>query len=245
MITLSSHQPAYLPWLGYFNKMAHADVFVILDNVQFEKGSFINRNRIQTPSGPTWMTVPINLRGHMEKSIKQIRVDNSNWPKKHLKSIQANYSKASYFYEYNNFLIKQIYDSTDYYNPFIDNPSGFFPVISVAKLCLANLRSFVALLKIWTKIDSQKHNSYKQQLIIDICKYFKADRFIFGEQGRGYCDIAAFERAGIEPLFQDFRCLEYPQLWGGEFVPRLSVIDALMNIGAKRTRELIMEGWKP
>lgn len=92
---LSAHQPAYLPWLGYFHKIAISDVFVILDEVQFEKNSFINRNKIKTSNGSVWMSVPINIDGHMNKTIRDMEISNKfNWRKKHWKSIYLNYKKA-------------------------------------------------------------------------------------------------------------------------------------------------------
>jgi hypothetical protein len=74
---LSIHQPAYLPWLGYFDKIARADVFVYLDTVQFEKNSFINRNQIKTPQGALWLTIPVKTRGHTSGSLQTTEIDDS------------------------------------------------------------------------------------------------------------------------------------------------------------------------
>ena len=92
---LSAHQPAYLPWLGYFDKIARADVFVYLDTVQFEKNSFINRNQIKTPQGAQWLTIPVRTKGHMSASLRTTEIDDSQkWRSKHIKSIETNYRKA-------------------------------------------------------------------------------------------------------------------------------------------------------
>jgi hypothetical protein len=99
---ISIHQPAYLPWLGYFDKINRSDIFIYLDTVQLEKNSYsyTYRNKIKTPQGSTWLTVPLKTKGHTAKSIGDIRIDNSrNWKKKHLKNIFFNYKKAKFFDE--------------------------------------------------------------------------------------------------------------------------------------------------
>ena len=101
MKIISIHQPTYLPWLGFFKKISSSDVFVFLDDVQYEKNGFQNRNKIRTDEGENWLTVPIT--GKFGTLLKDIQIDNSsNWSKKHSKSIVQNYTKAKYFHEYWN-----------------------------------------------------------------------------------------------------------------------------------------------
>lgn len=93
---LSAHQPAYLPWLGYFDKITEADIFVFLDTVQYEKNSFINRNKIKTPQGPQWLTIPVKSKGHITATLRETLVDDSKpWRSKHLKSIEMNGSSRN------------------------------------------------------------------------------------------------------------------------------------------------------
>ena len=100
MLTLSIHQPAYLPWLGYFDKIARSDLFVFLDTVQFEAGSFINRNRIKTANGPAWLTIPVKAKDHLTKTLLELEVDaRQPWRDKHLRSIRFAYAKAPRFVE--------------------------------------------------------------------------------------------------------------------------------------------------
>src|ERR1035437_4150954 len=97
---LTAHQPAYLPWLGYFDKIIKSDIFVYLDTVQFEKNSFTNRNKVKTPQGAAWLTVPVKIKGHIGKTMMEIEIDNSqDWRKKHLNTIFMNYKKAARFEE--------------------------------------------------------------------------------------------------------------------------------------------------
>lgn len=232
MTTISAHQPGYIPWLGYFNKIAYSDIFIILDDVQFEKGSFVNRNRIKGPNGVFWLTIPLETHP-IDTNICELRIKENKWWNKHLNSLYYSYKKAVNFDSWYNYLKQTIC------------PNNYCP--GQYHLFYHNILLSTDI-GIKTEIKAQQNIKLmygaKQQLIIDLCKHFKADRFIFGEKGRDYVDMELFKRAGIEPLFQEFKCIEYPQLWGN-FVPKLSVVDALMNVGATRTRELIMEGWKP
>src|SRR3989344_2549613 len=96
------HQPEYLPYLGFFERLLHADTFVLLDTVQFQRGGFINRNRIRTPEGWKWLTVPVvGRKKDVKKSIASVRIDAEKpWQEEHLRAIESNYSKAPYFGEF-------------------------------------------------------------------------------------------------------------------------------------------------
>lgn len=221
MVTLSAHQNAYWPWMGWMNKVGRADVFIVLDNVGYEKNSYINRNKIKGPEGEIWLTVPLKTKGNFNKPIWRVEESAGKWRTKHPKTIRQYYGKAVFFTNY-FWAIEKVYSYLEWHR--------FFPIE------MMNTR--------WYYQSILQIEGHKQELIINLCKHFKADRFIFGAKGRDYCDMGLFKKHGIEPLFQDFMAIEYPQLWG-PFIPNLSVIDALFNVGAKRTRELIMEGWKP
>jgi hypothetical protein len=104
MKVLTAHQPAYLPWLGYFHKASLSHDFVVLDDVQFEKNSFINRNKIKTANGDAWLTIPVEMKGHTGRAVKEMKIEEgSDWRKKHWNSIYLSYKKAPYFSEYADF----------------------------------------------------------------------------------------------------------------------------------------------
>src|SRR3989339_1677411 len=109
---ITGHQPNYLPYIGFFHKVSLADTLVIVDVVQYVKrGPFgwINRNRIRTPQGWIWLTVPVKTKGKFHQSIMETEIDNSTpWARKHLKSIERNYQNAPYFHKYFEFL-QEIY----------------------------------------------------------------------------------------------------------------------------------------
>src|SRR5882757_6777636 len=94
------HQPNYIPWLGYFFKIAHADKFVFLDNVVYPDSGFVNRNSIKTPSGPAWLTIPVISKGRRGQLIGEVETDNTRqWEERHLATLRCNYGRAPYFKE--------------------------------------------------------------------------------------------------------------------------------------------------
>jgi len=226
-MTLSAHQPCYLPWLGWFNKLYVADCFVILDNVQFEKGSYTNRTRVKTADGARWLTIPIIQ--NFGQPINDVKMNGDQWIWKHEKTIQQNYHKTEYYY-------KELQSSwtfgADHFSlaDFLENDLIYW------------LSPFAIETPIFKASEIVTYRK-KQDLIIELCKHFKADTFLFGAQGRGYVEVEKFRKAGITCLFQDFSSFEYKQMYG-DFIPGLSVIDALFNCGPEKTKELIVEGFK-
>ena len=227
-IILSAHQPAYLPWLGYFHKMALSDIFVILDDVQFEKNSFINRNKIKTSRGPIWLTVPVLISGHTTLTISDMKINNTaNWREKHWKAIYLNYKKAPYFTKYSAFF-EDLYKKEWH---------------RLSDLLAYTTDFFVKELKLGTVLYKQSDlqiKSKKQQLILDLCANFKADVFVCGAMGRNYIDAADFSKHGTNVVFQEYKHPVYPQLWSG-FVPNLSIIDFLFNIENDRLSEIMVD----
>jgi hypothetical protein len=213
---LSAHQPAYLPWMGYFDKIMKSDIFVFLDMVQFEKNSFINRNKIKTPQGPTWLTVPVKLKGHLKLTLMEIIIDSKyNWQRNHLKSIYLNYKKAPR-YEECYFKIEELYQKEYEF---------------ISELCWDQLRFWLKEIGIETKLVRSSELpiiSKKSDLIFDLCRYFQADHYISGALGKNYLEEDRFNRADITIEYQDYQHPVYHQLWG-DFIPYMGVIDFIMN----------------
>jgi hypothetical protein len=213
---LSAHQPAYLPWLGYFDKIARADVFVYLDTVQFEKNSFINRNQIKTPQGAMWLTIPIKTKGHTSASLRTTEIDDAQpWRTKHLKSIEMNYRKAPRF--------EECY-------PKIETLIRM-PETNLAEYCFQQLQFWLKELAIDTQVVRSSElsvNSTKSDLVLDLCQHFSADHYLSGALGRDYLIEDDFKKAKISVEYQCFTLRNYPQLWG-EFIPYLSILDVWMN----------------
>lgn len=227
-LILTAHQPAYLPWLGFFHKIAISDTFILLDEVQFEKNSFINRNKIKTPNGSLWLTIPIHKTDYMNKSILKLEIDNSiDWSKKHWNNLLANYKKAPFFHEHSDFFLS-IYEKkwiylTDIITPILDY--------------------LLKELKIQTKIIKQselKTTEKKQQLIIELCKKTNSDKFVFGTLGRNYAVEDTFNDKGIQIYFQQYKHPIYTQRFG-QFMPYMSILDLLFNVGSDAAYQIIMK----
>ena len=213
---LSAHQPAYLPWMGYFDKITRADVFVYLDTVQFEKNSFINRNQIKTPQGSLWLTIPVKTKGHTSGSLRTTQIDDSQpWRTKHLKSIEMNYRKAARF---------------DECFPKIEALLTI-PESNLANFCFHQLRFWLEELGIGTRVVRSSElliAGAKSNLVLDLCKEFGAQRYLSGALGRNYLDEEEFGKVGIAIDYQRYEPSGYPQLWG-DFVPNLGILDWWIN----------------
>lgn len=226
---VSIHQPAYLPWLGYLHKIMISDEFVFFDTTQFEKNSFVNRNKVNTLQGATMLTVPVRLKNHFNKEIKDIEITNQKEFGKHWKTIELNYKKSPYWDEYSEKL-KEVYNKEYKY---------------LSDLCFDQLICLLDILKIDTKIikssELRKYETRKSELVLDLCRDLNAGVYISGKFGKDYLDEKSFEEAGIKIYFQDYKHPVYKQMHG-EFVPYLAIIDLLFNVGAEIAKETIMEG---
>lgn len=210
------HQPAYLPWLGYFEKIIRSDIYVYLDTVQFDKSGFIHRNKIKTPNGTHWLTVPVLKKNYMNSTLLDLRINNTiPWQKKHLDLINFSYRKAPYFEEILR-VVEPFYSTS--YDVFVD-------------YCYDYLKLWFSLMNIKTKIVRASDlgiNSHKTALNLDICKALGADTYISGALGRNYLDEDLFNKANIKVIYQNYQARQYQQLWGN-FVPCLSILDFVMN----------------
>jgi hypothetical protein len=229
MKILTAHQPAYLPWLGYFHKIALAHEFVLLDAVQFEKNSFTNRNKIKVSNGEAWLTIPLEMKGHISKNINEMRIDEkSDWRKKHWNSLLMNYKKAPFFAQHSDFF-ESYYRET--------RSSDLSEFIKVSTTYLLNE---LQIKPVYNELAALEVQSKKQELILDLCKVTGSNLFVFGSQGKSYADLEYFKSHNVGCYFQEYHHPEYAQLWGG-FKPYMSVIDCLFNHGSQRTAEIIFE----
>jgi hypothetical protein len=211
------HQPQYLPWLGYFDKMDQADVFVLLDNVQFKKNEWQNRNRIKTAQGWQWITVPTLYRFPSLIRDVQINVD-VPWAHKHRQALFTHYCRAPYFQQHSNFF-------TATYTQRWQN---------LADLNVHVIRYLTTALGINTPLvlaSALPTSEEPTERLITICKALGATAYLSGKDGGKYLQAARFAEEGIDLLFQDFNHPVYAQLYG-EFLPQLSAIDLLLNCGS-------------
>ncbi len=211
------HQPQFLPWLGYFNKIDTADVFVLLDNVQFKKNEWQNRNKIKTPQGWQWLTVPVQKKFGLK--INQVKIASEhNWKNKHLKSLELNYQKAPYFQDYFE-IVEKIYAK---------------PWQKLLDLNTVLIKEFVRILNINTEIVTASHleplPEQPDDRLIALTHKLGGEIYLAGEGGKNYMQIAKYEEAGIKVVFQNFNHPVYPQLHGA-FLPGMAIVDLLFNCG--------------
>lgn len=214
---ITAHQPNYLPWLGFFHKMYTVDKFVILDNIQFTKNMFIQRNKIKTSNGELMLTVPVRVK--IDTLIKDVLIDNSqNWQKRHWLSIQYNYNKAQYW-DYLSEELEEIYNK-EWCKLFDLN-------MEIIKL-IRNKLGINTKLIIASKLDL--YLGKKTNLLINLCKYLNANTFFTGDGSRAYIDQEEFDKNGIKLVFQNFNHPIYQQRLG-TFLSHLSILDLLFNCG--------------
>jgi WbqC-like protein len=215
--TLSVLQPGYLPWLGFFDQMQKADVFVLYDDVQFDKHGWRNRNRIKCAHGVQWLTVPVHHRG--QPRIDEIEIDSTKpWARKQIATLRQCYAGAAHL------------------EPYVSELAGVLerPWRLLVDLDDAVMRLLAAWLGIETTVVRSSElgvDGERTERLVALCRHFGATRYRSGDAARAYLDIDAFEREGIEVEWQNLAHPVYPQLHG-EFVSHLSAIDAILNCGA-------------
>ena len=215
---IAVHQPQYLPWLGYFDKISKADIFCYLDNVQYKKNEWQNRNRIKTAQSWQWITVPVRYR--FPQKINEIEINNAvNWKKKHLQALITNYHRAPFFKDYIS-VFEWMYSK------------------NWELLCELNIFMIERLKELFdlqhkptVRASSFKLSEEPTERLIDICNASGADTYLAGRDGEKYMDLKRFEENGIKVIIQEFEHPVYPQLYQ-EFQSYLSIVDLLFNCGA-------------
>ena len=220
------HQPQYLPWLGYFNKIMASDIFCYLENVQYKKNEWQNRNRIKTAQSWQWLTVPVQYR--FPQKINEVTINNSaHWKRKHFQALNTNYHKAPFFQEYIGFF-EDVY-SKDWDFLFELN------VYLIEEICtLFNLKQKSTVLASDFNLSDDPTDR-----LIDICKALGGDTYLSGQDGITYMNLERFKKRGVKVIVQNFKHPVYPQLFG-DFQSHLSIVDLLFHCGPQSI-EKIME----
>jgi len=218
---LAAHQPQFCPWLGYFDKMRRADVFVLLDDVQFKKNEWQNRNRIKTANGPAWFTVPV--LHDFGQEIRRVRIDNaSDWQKKSQATLTQNYARA-----------KALSEAAVFFDELFRRRWELLVDIN-----LHTTRWLAKNLKVETetKLSSElKIPGQSTEKLVNLCRALGADTYLAGAGGRDYMDMSLFEQAHVQVQFQDYVHPVYAQLHG-QFASHLSALDLVLNAGEESAR---------
>jgi predicted house-cleaning noncanonical NTP pyrophosphatase (MazG superfamily) len=217
--TLVVLQPGYLPWLGFFDQMRRADIFIYYDDVQYDKNGWRNRNRIKSPKGePHWLTVPVRVES-LSQLILETEIDNRQpWARKHVGTIRQFYARAPflkrYLAELEEFLEGRRWERL------LDLDMG---VIELMCRWLG--------LKRETLLSSELNaKGERSERLLNMCLRVGATRYLSGQAAQSYLDVELFERNRIEVLWQTYEHPVYAQQHG-EFLPFLSALDLLLNCG--------------
>ena len=223
---ISTHQPIFNPWLGFFYKMLHSDLFILMDDVQFPLGTtWINRNRFKHHQGTLWLTVPVWKKGKGLQKINEVKICyEEKWPTKHLRSLEMAYSKAPYWNDYCGFW-KKIYAQK--------NPT-------LLHLNLQIIEYLKSSLMIPSKIQLSSPLGIKatgNKRLVEICRKLKASTYLVQYEAKKFIKDELFSEAGIHVQYFRFNHPIYPQLWG-DFIYNLSVWDLLFNCGPRSKKIL-------
>ena len=225
MKVVAIHQPEYLPWLGFFKKMMNAELFVFLDDVQFRKKGWQNRNRIRINDGTALLSIPVHT--HSYPKINEVTIDNEkNWSIRHKKSILYNYARAPYFDEIKDF-IESIFEKKFQY--LVDLNTEIIKFIM-------NELEIKSKIVFSSELEISKKGSDR---VLDICKAVGADHYITGTfWAESNLRVEEFKKSNIDIEFQKFQHPIYKQIHG-EFIPEMSIIDLLFNEGRKEAKKIL------
>ena len=225
------HQPNFFPWLGYFDKLARADVFILLDDVQFPKkgGTWANRVRLLVNEEAAWVTVPVVRAYQGLREIREMRIDEQTpWRRKLLGTVQASYGRAPHADEAMPLLTELIENPTD----------------ELAEYNRASIEALAEGLGLETEMvlsSSLEAGGSATERLVRLVQAVGGTGYLSGGGAEGYQEDERFAEAGIDLVYQDFEPPTYPQP-SPEPVPGLSVIDALLNCGFEGTRGLLHAG---
>jgi hypothetical protein len=216
--TLVVLQPGYLPWLGFFDQMRRADIFVYYDDVQFDKHGWRNRNRIKSPAGAHWLTVPVR-RARLDTRILDVEIDNRTaWARKHTGTIRQFYARAPY-------LVRYLPEMEDLLQ------RGWERIVDLDVAVVEMICRWLGLQRAQTARSSELGiPGERSQRLLDLCLHFGASSYLTGDAARSYLDVALFARHQIEVRWHNYRHPIYPQQHGS-FIPYLSALDLLLNCG--------------
>lgn len=210
-------QPNYIPWKGYFDMIRAVDEFILLDDVQYTH-DWRNRNLIKTKDGLKWLTVPVKV-STLQVQIKNVKVMNAGWRRKHWNAITHNYAKAKYFELFRDRL-KEL---------FLQHDETFISKINHAFLVEINSWLNIATPLTW----SSEYNAEgkKGEKVLNLCKKAKATVYLSGPSAKAYLHESIFTDAGIEVKWMDYSNYpEYPQLFA-PFEHRVTILDLILNEG--------------
>jgi hypothetical protein len=211
-------QPGYLPWLGFFDQLRRADVFVYYDDVQYDTHGWRNRNRIKTQNGPLWLTVPVRHSGVGLPRILDVEIDaRTPWARKHVTSIRQAYARAPHLSRYLPPLEELL-------------ERRWSRLVDLDIACAALMAEWLGVRRRIERSSELDVAGSRSERLLNICRRIGASKYVSGDAARSYLDVGLFERSGVTVEWQQFAHPTYPQLHG-EFISHLSMLDLILNCG--------------
>ncbi len=217
--SLAIMQPAFLPWMGYFALMDRVDEFVILDSVQFERRSWQQRNRVKGPNGVIWLTVPVRSHGRRDQRIDEVVLaDAAGFARSAITTLDSFYSRVPHHEDLRPPIVDVIARSPE-------------RLVDLTIPLMTTLRDQLGITTPFIRSSDLEVSGHKTELLVEICRQRGATLYVSPPGSRAYLEgTTAFGDAGIELRYHQYEHPVYPQLWG-EFVPYLSAVDVLFNLG--------------
>jgi WbqC-like protein family len=220
-------QSNYIPWKGYFDLIRAVDEFVLFDDVQYTRRDWRNRNKIKTPQGAAWLTIPVSTKGQYYEPIKSITASDLSWTTRHWQTIAANYARARFFRNYAETIERA-------YRECVDTHLSAINFRFISTIC--------GILGITTKITWSMDYTLaegKTERLVSICEQAGADLYLSGPAARDYIDQTLFDAANVRLVYADYTGYpEYTQLFP-PFDHYVSALDLIFNEGPEATRYML------
>jgi len=214
------NQSNYISWRGYFDMIQSVDLYILYDDVQYTRRDWRNRNKIKTPHGLKWLTIPVDVKGKYFQKIKDTKVSDKNWNVTHLKTLKGCYSKSKHFKDVFP-LVEDLYLTANHET--ISEINFHF----ISAIC--NYLDINTNIVFSSNYDLSEER--KTERLVDICKQAGATEYISGPLAKDYIARDKFETQNIKLTWMDYdNYPEYPQLYG-DFVRKISILDLLFNCG--------------
>ncbi|QJR81848.1 WbqC family protein [Alteromonas pelagimontana] len=219
-------QSNYIPWIGYFDLIASVDEFILYDDMQYTRRDWRNRNKIKTPHGVHWLTVPVQVKGKYHQLIKETLLDGDEWKATHLQTIAQNYRRSPFFSEIFD-LVSPVYEK-----------ESFNTISEVNRRLIKLICRYLSIdTKISTSMDYHLTEG-KTERLVSLCKQSCANKYYSGPAAQCYLDTELFSQSCVTVTWFKYGPYpQYKQLWG-DFEPHVSVLDVLFNCG-KETKKML------
>ncbi len=224
-------QSSYIPWKGYFDLINGVDEFILLDDVQYSRADWRNRNRIKTPEGTAWLTIPVKVKGRYYQQIRDVEVSDRKWPNRHWKSICSNYAKAPCF-EAARTLLHGLYAECG-------------EETHLSRINFRFLRAIADLLDIGTPItwstDYGSEASGRTERLVHLCSQAGASEYLSGPAAKAYLNENLFRQEGIRVCWMDYGGYPaYDQMFSPPFIHEVSIIDLILNEGPEGAKACML-----